>query len=107
VNDGTKMHRTLLWGGAGQDGLNDSELQNYVDSTNRVAQLVDAQRVDTILFNHPSLDSTVAKLRQLSIQSNGVNPFLSSPEAVRRDLMFLGRCATSAQSQLRSAVQAK
>jgi metallo-beta-lactamase class B len=67
----------------------------YIASTERMRDLVRAQRIEVLLSNHPSFDGTDAKLAQLRTAraADAPHPFVVGTDAVLRALTVAGECA--------------
>ena len=96
VKTGNKNYRAVIWGGTGFNfGRDFARLDAYIRSTERMQQLVREHRVDVLLSNHPSYDSTVAKLAQMSSArpADAPHPFVVGTATVLRALTVAGECA--------------
>ena len=91
TSDG-RRHKALVWGGTGFNFGRDLErMDTYIQSTERMRQLVRDQQVDVLLSNHPSYDGTLTKLP--AVQGGGPNPYVVGTETVVRALTVAGECA--------------
>jgi len=95
VTSGGKRHRVLLWGGTAFNFGDDiSRLDTYIDATERMAKLAEAQGIDVMLSNHAGYDESIAKLEKMRAQgSMEPNPFVIGTAAVARGLRAMGECA--------------
>ena len=94
VKSGGKTHRVLLWGGTAFNfGKDVPRLESYIAATQRMAKLVEAQKIDVMLSNHAGYDETVPKLEALRKGGgSGTNPFVIGTAAVTRGLNAMGEC---------------
>lgn len=93
VRQGGRTHRVLLWGGTAFNfGNNVPRLQGYIDATERLASIAQAQGIDVMLSNHAGYDSTVPKLNALK-KGATPNAFVIGNDAVVRSLRTMGACA--------------
>jgi len=96
VSTGGRKHRAMLWGGTGFNfGKDVPRLDSYIDSTQRMATVVSAQKIDVMLSNHSNIDGSQARLAALRQQAAGAaaNPFVIGTPAVERALSVMGECA--------------
>ena len=95
VTSGGKKHRVLLWGGTAFNFGNDiSRLDTYIDATERMAKLAEAQDIDVMLSNHAGYDESIPRLEKLRSQGKmEPNPFVIGTPAVARGLRAMGECA--------------
>lgn len=96
VKVGGRSHRAVIWGGTSFNfGLDFPRLDAYIRSTERMQELVRQHRVDVLLSNHPSFDSTVAKLAKLGTARpvDAPHPFVVGTDTVLRALTVAGECA--------------
>jgi metallo-beta-lactamase class B len=95
LRDGERRHRALVWGGTSFNfGRDMARLDAYIASTQRMAQLAEAQKIDVMLSNHSAYDATVAKLAALKDRAAGApHPFVIGTAAVVRSLQVMGECA--------------
>jgi metallo-beta-lactamase class B len=93
VRDASGVHRALLWGGTSFNfGRDLSRLDAYVASTERTAAVVERERIDVLLSNHPAFDDSIARLQRLR-DVPGINPFVIGTPAVLRALTVMRECA--------------
>jgi metallo-beta-lactamase class B len=95
VTSGGKKHRVLLWGGTAFNFGDDlSRLDTYIEATERMAKLAEAQGIDVMLSNHAGYDESLSKLEKMRAQgSMEPNPFVIGTPAVARGLRAMGECA--------------
>lgn len=96
VRSGARRWRAVIWGGTGFNfGRDLDRMDAYIRSTERMQQLVREQRVEVLLSNHPSFDSTVSKLAQLREPraADAGHPFVVGTDTVIRALVVAGECA--------------
>lgn len=110
VKTGAKTYRAVIWGGTGFNfGRDFTRLDAYIRSTERMQQLVREHRVEVLLSNHPSFDSTVAKLNQLSSArpADAPHPFVVGTDAVLRALTVAGECARANRARFEMLLMPK
>ncbi|MBO9649478.1 MAG: MBL fold metallo-hydrolase [Variovorax sp.] len=97
VREGKRRHRALLWGGTAFNFQRSPDrmqrLQAYIDQTERVRRLVEAQGVDVFISNHDLFDEAVNKLQARQQGGAGGNPFVMGTENVVRALTVMNECA--------------
>jgi metallo-beta-lactamase class B len=95
VTSGGKKHRVLLWGGTAFNFGDDlSRLDTYIEATERMAKLAEAEGIDVMLSNHAGYDGSLSKLEKMRAQgSMEPNPFVIGTPAVARGLRAMGECA--------------
>jgi metallo-beta-lactamase class B len=96
VKSGGRSWRAVVWGGTSFNfGRDLARLDAYIRSTERMQQLVRQHRVEVLLSNHPSFDSTVAKLAELRQPraADAPHPYVVGTETVLRALTVAGECA--------------
>lgn len=96
VRTGSRSYRAVIWGGTGFNfGRDLRRLDAYIDSTERMQKLVRQHHVEVLLSNHPSFDSTVAKLAQLREPrtAGAPHPFVVGMDTVLRAMTVAGECA--------------
>jgi metallo-beta-lactamase class B len=96
VKSGNRSWRAVIWGGTGFNfGRDLARMDAYIASTERMRDLVRAQRIEVLLSNHPSFDGTDAKLAQLRAgrAADAPHPFVVGTDTVLRALTVAGECA--------------
>lgn len=101
VREGARRHRALLWGGTAFNFQRSPDrmqrLQAYIDQTDRVRRLVQAQGVDVFISNHDIFDEAVNKLQARQQGGTGRNPFVMGTDNVVRALTVMNECARATQ----------
>lgn len=101
VREGAKRHRALLWGGTAFNFQRSPDrmqrLQAYIDQTERVRRLVEAQGVDVFISNHDLFDEAVKKLQARQQGGSSRNPFVMGTANVVRALTVMNECARATQ----------
>lgn len=94
ARQGSKVHRTLLWGGTafnfGKQPDRMVRLQAYIDATARVRDIARTQNVEVFISNHNGYDQAVEKLAEMK---NGSNPFVIGSTTTQRALTVMNECA--------------
>lgn len=95
ITAGGKTHRALIWGGTGFNfGRDLPRLDAYIQSTERMKQVVREQQIDVLLSNHPGFDGTPGKLAALAATPGPqAHPYVVGSETVLRALTVAGECA--------------
>lgn len=95
VTAGGKTHRALIWGGTGFNfGRDFPRLDAYIQSTERMKQVVRDQLIDVLLSNHPGFDGTPGKLAALRATPGAqAHPYVVGTDTVLRALTVAGECA--------------
>lgn len=97
VSAGGKTHRALIWGGTGFNfGRDFPRLDAYIQSTERMKQVVRELQVDVLLSNHPAFDGTPGKLAALGAGAGAgarAHPYVVGADTVLRALTVAGECA--------------
>jgi metallo-beta-lactamase class B len=92
VQQGSKTHLALLWGGTAFNfGRQPARLRTYIESVERMREIVRSKRIDVFISNHNLYDSAVDKLA--SLQPDRPNPFVLGTETVQRALTVMSECA--------------
>jgi len=95
MKDGGKTHMVALWGGTGLNADRET-LTNYIKSAQRFAELAKQAGADVILSNHTDWDQSKVYLPILAKRTAGSpNPYVTSPENVRRYMKVAEECATA------------
>jgi len=95
VKDNSKTHTVALWGGTGLNADRES-LTNYIASAKRFTEIARQAGADIILSNHTDWDRSKVNLPLLAKRAPGSpNPFVTSPENVRRYMKVAEECATA------------
>nr|HET7857739.1 MBL fold metallo-hydrolase [Caldimonas sp.] len=105
VRDASGVHRVLLWGGTSFNfGRKLDRLDAYIDSTERMAELVAAEKIDVLISNHSGFDGAVEKLERRRAAAPGApNPFVLGTPAVLRALTVMGECARAQRDRYLSS----
>ena len=78
THQGSKVHRTLLWGGTafnfGRQPNRMERLQAYIDATARVRDVARTQNVDVFISNHSGYDQAVEKLARVQQAGHSGHP---------------------------------
>ncbi len=94
ARQGSKVHRTLLWGGTafnfGKQPDRMVRLKAYIDATARVRDIARTQNVEVFISNHNGYDQAVEKLAEMK---NGSNPFVIGSTTTQRALTVMNECA--------------
>ena len=69
-----------------------NRLDSYIESSERMRNVVAHQGIDVFLSNHPSNDKTLPNLEALRAKP-AANPFVVGGASVDRALQVLGECA--------------
>lgn len=96
VKIGGETHRAMIWGGTGFNfGRDLDRMDAYIQSTERMKDLVRQLGVDVLLSNHPSYDGTVDKVAALrgARPAGAPHPYVVGTETVVRALTAAGECA--------------
>lgn len=96
VREGGRTHRAMIWGGTSFNfGRDLQRLDAYIQSTERMQQLVREHQVSVLLSNHPSYDATLEKLPRLAAApaAAAVHPYVVGTDTVLRALTVAGECA--------------
>jgi metallo-beta-lactamase class B len=95
MKDNGRTHMVALWGGTGLNADRES-LTSYVKSAQRFSDLARQAGADVILSNHTDWDRSKVNLPILAKRTPGSpNPYVTSPESVRRYLKVAEECATA------------
>jgi metallo-beta-lactamase class B len=95
VKDNGRSHLVALWGGTGLNADRES-LTNYINSAKRFSEIARQAGADIIVSNHTDWDRGKINLPLLAKRTPGSpNPYVTSPENVRRYLKVAEECATA------------
>ena len=98
VSDHGQPHRALLWGGFGINaGPIASRFRSFVESTRRAQTLVRDEHIDVLIANHPSIDDSPTKMKELAQRPpGGRHSYVIGEQAVGRFLAVAGECTAAA-----------
>ncbi|MBS0338334.1 MAG: MBL fold metallo-hydrolase [Proteobacteria bacterium] len=95
VKSNGTTHKVMLWGGTSFNfGKDIPRMNGYIESTRKMAKIVQEQGIDVMLSNHSSYDGSLPKLEAYRRQKGAEpNPFVMGTPAVLRALGVMGECA--------------
>jgi metallo-beta-lactamase class B len=98
AHQGSKVHRTLLWGGTafnfGRQPDRMVRLKAYIDATARARDIARTQNVEVFISNHNGYDEAVEKLAKMEkAKGAGRNPFVIGSATTQRALTVMNECA--------------
>jgi metallo-beta-lactamase class B len=91
-----RSHKAIIWGGTGFNfGRDLPRMDAYIASTERMRELVQRERVEVLISNHPGLDNSVSRLAALRADpdAKNPNPYVVGTAHVLRALTVAGECA--------------
>lgn len=97
-----QTYKLAFWGGTGMPNTL-AQAQQYLDGTERLYRLAQAENVDGTLHTHPFVDGSLAKLDALRADPslrNNANPFLIGNALALRSYAVLRSCAAAKVAQL-------
>jgi metallo-beta-lactamase class B len=104
VRAGERTHRVLEWGGTSFNfGPDLARLDAYIESTQRMSEVVRERRIDVLISNHARFDGAIAKLDALRRDPAAPNPFVIGTGNVLRALEVMGECARATRERYRLA----
>lgn len=105
VKRGGQTYRLAFWGGTAMPGTIAAARQ-YLDGSERLYRLGQAQKIDGTMHTHPFVDGSLQKIDALAANPNApTNPFLIGNALAQRSLSILRECSAAKVAQLDATAQ--
>ncbi len=101
VFENGKRHLASMWGGTGIPSQQGS-IENYIRSAKKFASIEKELGVDVTLSNHPFVDDSVKRMRDLRDKPESQNPFIIGEQQVLNYTRVMSECAQAALARMQT-----